>query len=323
MRQRISDEIFTLNIFEVRRKFESRNLLFSTDFFSLQDWYRHQTNAIFQWLGERAEIGLHPYQLACLLLLVKVRTKSFLLARKRKRICFRSLTENSRQLRTARCSRERSQLTGLRQHHAKITRKSSVKDSNSSTSLDWVESSEKLIWREVHTDEGTFQGRATFSAGRECRSRWKEFVELLWTRSSVVRRLKRRLDLLERNILARQNLLIIRCRTSDSSNRTDRIGGAKEIKKTPDFFLFQFEETANAVKWKCSSAVTKAKSRENPRPCRCFVIGSVCLFSPVRIGWTRRRREKRLVECLKISKMEMQRFLLIEQPVDVDSCPRT
>ncbi|CAM2719491.1 unnamed protein product [Rotaria socialis] len=51
LRQKISDEIFTLNIFE--------------------EWYRQQTHLIFMWLGERTEISLHPYQLACLMLIVK------------------------------------------------------------------------------------------------------------------------------------------------------------------------------------------------------------------------------------------------------------
>ncbi|CAF0903505.1 unnamed protein product [Rotaria sordida] len=57
LRQRISDEIFTLNIFE--------------------EWYRQQTHFIFIWLGERAEISLHPYQLACLLLILKKTHGSF------------------------------------------------------------------------------------------------------------------------------------------------------------------------------------------------------------------------------------------------------
>ncbi|CAF0840085.1 unnamed protein product [Rotaria sordida] len=51
LRQKISDEIFTLTIFE--------------------EWYRQQTQFIFMWLGERTEISLHPYQLACLMLIVK------------------------------------------------------------------------------------------------------------------------------------------------------------------------------------------------------------------------------------------------------------
>ncbi|CAF1570491.1 unnamed protein product [Rotaria sp. Silwood1] len=57
LRQRITDEIFTLNLFE--------------------EWYKQQTNFIFIWLGERAEISLHPYQLACLLLIVKKTHGSF------------------------------------------------------------------------------------------------------------------------------------------------------------------------------------------------------------------------------------------------------
>ncbi|CAF2073921.1 unnamed protein product [Rotaria magnacalcarata] len=57
LRQRISDEIFTLNIFE--------------------EWYRQQTHFIFMWLGERTEISLHPYQLACLLLILKKTHGSF------------------------------------------------------------------------------------------------------------------------------------------------------------------------------------------------------------------------------------------------------
>ncbi|CAF0842404.1 unnamed protein product [Adineta steineri] len=57
LRQKISDEIFTLNIFE--------------------EWYRQQTQYIFMWLGERTEISLHPYQLACLMLIVKKTRGSF------------------------------------------------------------------------------------------------------------------------------------------------------------------------------------------------------------------------------------------------------
>ncbi|CAF3923276.1 unnamed protein product [Adineta steineri] len=57
LRQKISDEIFTLNIFE--------------------EWYRQQTQFVFMWLGERTEIGLHPYQLACLLLIIKKTHGSF------------------------------------------------------------------------------------------------------------------------------------------------------------------------------------------------------------------------------------------------------
>ncbi|CAF0748850.1 unnamed protein product [Adineta ricciae] len=57
LRQKISDEIFTLNIFE--------------------EWYRQQTQYIFIWLGERTEISLHPYQLACLMLIVKKTRGSF------------------------------------------------------------------------------------------------------------------------------------------------------------------------------------------------------------------------------------------------------
>ncbi|CAF1641370.1 unnamed protein product, partial [Adineta ricciae] len=57
LRQKVSDEIFTLNIFE--------------------EWYRQQTHFIFTWLGERTEISLHPYQLACLLLIVKKTHGSF------------------------------------------------------------------------------------------------------------------------------------------------------------------------------------------------------------------------------------------------------
>ena len=115
MRQKISDEIFTLNIFEVKISSMVGELRFSPMIRS-QEWYRQQTQYIFQWLSERTEIGLHPYQLACLLLIVKVRSMA-LTDRQREGV----FLENSRKLRTARRTREGSQLSNVWQCDAKIT----------------------------------------------------------------------------------------------------------------------------------------------------------------------------------------------------------
>ena len=52
LRQKINDELLTLGIFE--------------------RWYNEQANMISIWLSERLDISLHPYQLACLSLIVKV-----------------------------------------------------------------------------------------------------------------------------------------------------------------------------------------------------------------------------------------------------------
>ncbi len=55
LRQKINDELLTLGIFE--------------------RWYNEQVNMIALWLSDRLDISLHPYQLSCLLLIAKVRSR--------------------------------------------------------------------------------------------------------------------------------------------------------------------------------------------------------------------------------------------------------
>lgn len=67
------------------------------------------------WLAERTEISLHPYQLACLMLIVKV--NPFSLDWSLHVLC----VENSRKFWITRCTRKRSQFSNLFNCYAKIT----------------------------------------------------------------------------------------------------------------------------------------------------------------------------------------------------------
>ena len=56
IRQRVNDELYTLTIFE--------------------SWYSAQMKMIGDWLTDRLEQALHPYQLTCLINMTKVKYNS-------------------------------------------------------------------------------------------------------------------------------------------------------------------------------------------------------------------------------------------------------